>query len=321
MSDDILFLILIFISAFLMMLGMIGFGTAGPSRRRLRQRLREVSAEPEGKKHLSLVRDRYLRELPPWERHLLEWPGMDMLQTLVEQAGSNWLPHRIALVGLGIGTVVGLAASFLSGTVFALLPGFILGFGLPILQLKRQRSKRLLKFEEQLGDALTIASRSMRAGMPFTESLHLISQELPAPLGKEFGLVYTEINYGGDVRSALLSLLERVPSLTVTALVATVMIQRESGGNLAEVMDKLAGTVRERFRFQRTLMTLSADGRMQGRVMTAMPFVMMGYMYLIEPEKVMTMLHDPLGQKLIMWALILMALGVLWIRRLVHQEI
>jgi tight adherence protein B len=320
MSDDTLFLVLIFISTFLMVLGVFGYGTA-PSRRRLQERLREVATESQGKKHLSLVRERYLREMSPWERRLMDLPGMDALQLLVEQAGSNWLPHWIATGSVGIGVVVGLLLWTLSGTWFAFLPGVTLGLSLPILLLKRQRSKRLFRFEEQLADALTIASRSMRAGMPFAESLHLISQEMSPPLGKEFGLVYTEINYGGDVRAALLALLERVPSLTVTALVASVMIQRDTGGNLAEVMDKLSLSVRERFRFQRTLMTLSADGRMQGKVMTAMPFIMMGYMQLVEPEKVAEMLHDPTGQKLIMWALILMVVGVVWIRRIVHQEI
>lgn len=321
MSDANLFLVLVFIATFLMVLGLFGFGASGPSRRRLQARLRDLAVDSQGKKHLSLLRERYLRELPPWERRLMDLPGMDVMQTLIEQAGSNWLPHRVTLIGLAIGVFVGLLFGILSGTWYAFLPGVTLGFALPILLLKRQRSKRLVLFEEQLGDALTIAARSMRAGMPFTESLHLISQEMPAPLGKEFGLVYTEVNYGGDVRSALLSLLARVPSLTVTALVASVMIQRDTGGNLAEVMDKLAGTVRERFRFQRTLLTLSADGRMQGKVMTALPFLMMGYMQFIDPEKVATMLHDPTGKKLIMWALILMALGVLWIRRIVRQEI
>lgn len=325
MSTETLFLVLVFISTFLMVLGVFGsgfgFGASGPSRRRLQARLQELASDVRGKKHLSLMRDRYLRELPPWERRLMDMPGMDDLQTLIEQAGATWLPHRLALTGLGIGALLGLLLGVVSGTWLAFLPGSALGCALPILLLKRQRGKRLLLFEEQLADALTIVARSMRAGMPFTESLHLLSQEMPAPLGKEFALVYTEVNYGGDVRSALLSLLERVPSITVTALVASVMIQRDTGGNLAEVMDKLAGSVRERFRFQRTLRTLSADGRMQGKIMTALPFLMMGYMQFIEPEKVATMLHDPTGQQLILWALILMALGVLWIRRIVHQEI
>ena len=319
-SDEILFTLLAFVSAFLLMLGLMGFGV-DTSTRRLRERIRELAAESETGKSISLVRDRYLRELPPWERRLAALPGMDALQLLIEQAGSDWLPHRVASACIGIGIALGLLCGLLLGTWVAVGPGLLLGCGLPILLLRRNRSKRLLRFEEQLGDALTIASRAMRAGMPFTESLHMISTEMSAPLGKEFALVYTEINYGGDVRAALVSLLQRVPSVTVLALVASVMIQRETGGNLAEVMDKLAGTVRERFRFQRTLMTLSADGRMQGRIMTVLPFIVFGYMYIVNPEKVIVMLQDQTGRELIVWALCLMLLGILWIRRIVREEI
>jgi tight adherence protein B len=323
MYDDILFLVLVFITTFLAIIFLLGpgFGASGVSRRRMRERLREVAADSQAKKHLSLIRERYLRELSPWERRLMDLPGMDALQTLVEQAGSKWLSHWVAIGGFGIALGAGALLWHQSGIWFAFLPGATFGFAVPIVLLKRQRAKRLLRFEEQLGDALTIASRSMRAGMPFTESLNLISQEMPAPLGKEFALVYTEINYGGDVRAALMGLLERVPSITVTALVSSVMIQRDTGGNLAEVMDKLAGSVRERFRFQRNLRTLSADGRMQGKIMTALPFVITGYMQLTQPEKLAMMMDDPTGRKLITWALIMMGLGILWIRRIVRQEI
>jgi tight adherence protein B len=189
------------------------------------------------------------------------------------------------------------------------------------MQLRVQRSKRLNRFEEQLPDALTVAARSLRAGLPFGEALNLVAREMPEPIGPEFGIVFTEVNYGGDLRAALLGMLERVPSVAVMAMVTSVLIQRETGGNLAEVLDKLAAVVRERFRFLRSVRTLSAEGRMSAWILSLLPFFMAGAISVINPNYLPLLTQDPTGRKMVMVAFGLLVVGILWLRRIARIDV
>ncbi|WP_295441729.1 type II secretion system F family protein, partial [uncultured Thiodictyon sp.] len=266
---------------------------------------------------VSLVRERYLRQPSRLEIKLQRLPGMQSLQTLIDQAGSSQLPYRVALLSLAFalaGSLVGLVPEW--GLLS--LPGAAFGFYLPIMWLRRQRTQRMDRFEEQLPDALTVAARAMRAGLPFTEAIKLVSQEMKAPASEEFGIVYTEINYGGDTRNALLGLMGRVPSMAVMALVTSIMIQRDTGGNLAELLDKLAGLVRQRFRFERTVRTLSAESRLTAWILSLLPFFMTGAIALINPGFMLALVQDPTGRKLIVIGLFQVGLGILWLRQIVN---
>ncbi len=323
MSDQTLFIIAVFVIGFLMSQAFVRplMGTGSKARRRLRARINDLSTDPEGAQHVSLVRDRYLRELSPLERALLRLPGMDGLETLIQQAGSEQRPVRVLILSI----VTGIAAGMAAGTFLGWGPGAILlgllGTALPVIQLRQKRAKRLARFEEQLPDALTVAARALRAGLPFSEALQLVSGEMPEPVGKEFGIVFTEVNYGGDVRGALLGMLERVPSVAVMAMVTSVLIQRETGGNLAEVLEKLASVVRERFRFQRSVRTLSAEGRTSAWILISLPFVMVGAISLINPDYLPMLTEDPGGRKIIMFAFGFLVFGVLWLRRIVRVDV
>jgi tight adherence protein B len=323
MSDQTIFILMIFVIGFLIAQSFVRplMGTSNRARQKLRERIRNLSTDPFAEHHVSLVRERYLQDLSPLEIKLLKLPGMDRLQTLIEQAGSGQLPHRLLLISLTAGGVAGSAAGVYFGWgIGALLIG-ALAAGAPLMQLQSKRSKRLALFEEQLPDALTVASRAMRAGLPFTEALNLVSQEMKAPVGKEFGIVFTEINYGGDTRAALLSLLERVPSVTVMAMVTSVLIQRDTGGNLAELLDKLSDMVRRRFRFQRTVRTLTAEGRLATWILSLLPFFMAGMLTLIDPGFIPQLTQDPTGRKLVMIAFGFMVVGVLWLRRITKIDV
>ena len=323
MSDQSIFIAMVFVIGFLMAQAFVRplMGSSGKSRRRLRERIQALSTGAESQGHVSLVRDRYLEDASPLGRLLLRLPGMDALQTLLEQAGSARLPHQLvmscATIAVAVAVVVG---STMGWGLGPLLMGLLAGAA-PILWLKYQRGQRLGRFEEQLPDALTIAARSLRAGMPFNEALKLVSQELKEPAGKEFGIVFTEINYGGDVRAAFLGLLERVPSVAVMAMVTSVLVQRETGGNLAEVLDKLAAVVRQRFRFQRSVRTLTAEGRMSAWVMTLLPFGLAAAISILNPEYLPMMTQDPSGRKLIIAAFLLMVFGIFWMRRITNIDV
>jgi tight adherence protein B len=322
-SDQSIFIAMIFVIGFVMSQAFVRplMGSSSQARRKLRERIRDLSADAGGERHVSLVRERYLKDLSPLELRLLRLPGMDALQTLIDQAGSSQLPHRLLLTSLSYAVAAGVAAGYVLGWgLGALLIGAFAG-ALPILLLKRKRTQRLARFEEQLPDALTVAARALRAGLPFNEALNLVSQEMPEPAGKEFGIVFTEINYGGDARAALLGLLERVPSVAVMAMVTSVLIQRETGGNLAEVLDKLSEIVRQRFRFQRSVRTLSAEGRLGAWILSLLPFALAGILSVISPDFLPMLTQDATGRKIIMVAFGLIVVGILWLRRIVNIDV
>jgi tight adherence protein B len=323
MSDQTLFILMVFVVGFLMAQAFVRplMGTGRAARRRLRERIRDLSADATGTQHVSLVRDHYFRDLSPLARALMRLPGIDGLQALLEQAGSRKPPHRVLFLTAASGVAAGMAAGQVLGWGLASLLFGALGTTLPFLQLKIQRGKRLARFEEQLPDALTVAARSLRAGLPFGEALNLVAREMPEPIGPEFSIVFTEVNYGGDLRAALLGMLERVPSVAVMAMVTSVLIQRETGGNLAEVLDKLAAVVRERFRFLRTLRTLSAEGRMSAWILSLLPFFMAGAISAINPDYLPMLTQDPTGRKLIMFAFGLLVVGILWLRRIARVDL
>jgi tight adherence protein B len=323
MSDQGIFIAMVFIVGFLMMQGFVAplMGTSARSRQRLRERIRSLSNDAAGEQHLSLVRERYLKDLAPWERQLLKLPGMERLQSLVEQAGGRLPAQRVALLCVAAAAGTAVAAGLTLGWGLGTLLLAALGGAAPILWLRRRRAVRLRLFEEQLPDALTVIARALRAGLPFTEALSLVSREMKEPAAKEFGIVFHEINYGGDSRGALLGLLERVPSVAVMAMVTSVLIQRETGGNLAEVLDKLSGVVRERFRFQRSVRTLSAEGRLAGWILSLLPFFMAGLLSMLAPDFIPMLTEDPAGRKLIMISFGMIVVGILWLRHIVKIDV
>jgi tight adherence protein B len=149
----------------------------------------------------------------------------------------------------------------------------------------------------------------------------MVSNEMKEPVSKEFGQVFNELNFGGDLRSALLGLLVRIPSVAVMALVTAVLIQRETGGNLAEVLERIASLLRERFRFQRSVRTLSAEGRGTAWIVSIMPFLLAGMTETLNPGWVSNLVSDPFGQELAIGAFALLIVGIIWLKYLVSIDV
>ncbi|RLA14854.1 MAG: secretion system protein [Gammaproteobacteria bacterium] len=297
------------------------FGENRKARKRMDERLRGMASMDGTARKTSLVRKKYLTELSPLEQRLEALPGMDNLGKMIEQAGKETLAYRFVLTSLVIGAIAAAVAMlFTNMGVVAVLSGLGVG-ALPFLRLSRARSARLGKFEEQLPDALGTMSRALKAGYPFSETLKLVAEDLEEPVAKEFEITFNDVNYGGDLRVALEGLLVRVPSVTVMALVSAVMIQKETGGNLAELLDKLASVIRGRYKFQRKVKTLSAEGRMAAWVMSLFPFFIGGVLSIANPDLMPMLIYDPLGQKLIIGAFILMVIGIFWMQHIVRLDI
>lgn len=321
-ADTAVFLVMVFVAVFLLTFAIIvpTMGTDASSAKRLRRRVRGLT-ESMSPRTRSLLRERYLRELTPLERALEGMPYMDRLAIFVVQAGLKVPAYRVVLISAGLG----LAAALIVGVStlnlgFALLGGLV-ACGLPFLRVHRLRQARLARFEEQLPEALEMMARAMRAGHPFTEAIKMVSEEMSDPMAAELATTYNDLNYGIGVREGFINLLSRVPSMSMTAVVTAVFVQRETGGNMAEVLDKIAAVVRGRFRLQRRVRTLSAEGRMSAWVLTLVPFVLAAVIAVTSPTYLPMLLDDPIGNKIIAIAAAAMIVGIFWVSRVIHIRI
>ena len=231
-SGAYLFIAIVFVAVFLLSQGMITpvFAESGKIRKRLKKRLSEVEKDLGEESLSSLLRDKYLRNLSPLERQLEELPIMESLSAVIEQAGHKVLAYRLTLLALVLGVVAGLIAfAFTNQWIVAIL-AFGAASWLPFWKILHDKTKRIQKIEEQLPDAIDMIKRALRAGHPFTGSIKLASEEMAEPLAGELKATFADLNYGNDVRRAMLGFLQRIPSVPVMALVTSVLVQKETGG-------------------------------------------------------------------------------------------
>jgi tight adherence protein B len=318
-----IFIALVGGAVFMLMQGLVvpAFGDQARSRRQLRQRLARIETELGEQTSSSVMREKYLRELSPFQRDLESLPLMESIAQMIEQAGSTVLAHRLVLLAVLLGIAGALVDGLLLHSALAALAGGVLWAAVPFLKLRRDRSRRLAKIEEQLPDAVDMIKRALRAGHPFSAALKLVAEDMEQPLAKEFELTFGDVNYGNDVRRAMLGLLSRVPSVTMMSFVTAVLLQRETGGNLAEILEQISRVVRGRFKFFRKVRTLSAEGRMSAWVLALVPLILFGAISLTQPKYLPILVEDPLGRKLIVGALGLAFIGILWIRKLLRIEV
>ena len=323
MSQNTLFLLMVFIVVLLMSQAFVTpiMGSSAQARRRLRGRIRDLTLDEDALEHVSLVREKYLRKLSPTARFFESLPALDSLRMLIEQAGKEYLAFHVLLAALALGLAGGLLTGLFYDWGLEALIAACVGVTVPFLWLRHVRNKRMAKFEEQLPDALSVVARSLQAGLPFSESMSIVGREMAEPVSTEFLTVFNEINYGGSVRSALLGLLERMPTVAVMAMVSAILIQRETGGNLAEVLDRMANLVRQRFRFQRSVKTLTAEGKMTAWVVSLMPFGLGGMMYLVDPTWIKNLTETDQGKDMIIIAFVFLVIGILWIRKMVRIDV
>ncbi|WP_347900448.1 type II secretion system F family protein [Pseudomonas purpurea] len=317
------FLGMVFTAMFLLSQGLAVpvFGEANKVRKRIRGRLNLLERASNLPNMQSVLRQKYLRRLSPLEARLEQLPAMETLAQMIEQAGHDYRAYRVLLLGLVLATVSGVVLWLFTQLWWVAAPVAMVVFWLPVLKISRDRGKRFAQFEEGLPDALDAMCRALRAGHPFNETLQLVAEEHKGPVAHEFGLTFADINYGNDVRRAMLGLLERMPSMTVMMLVTTVLIHRETGGNLTEVLERLSSLIRGRFRFQRKVKTLSAEGRMSGWILVSVPFVLAAAIVLSSPTYLPMLFNEPLGQKMVIGAFVAMLIGIFWIRKIIRIQV
>jgi tight adherence protein B len=324
MSGGVLMFILLVAGAvFLLLQGLMvpAFGDHRRERKMLQRRLATIEQELGKAGSASLVRQKFLHTLSPFQRSLESLPGMEKLAILIDRAGGKMMAHQLVLLSLVLGICGALVCAIITNSAYGALAGGTLTAIVPFLKLRIDLGRRAAKLEEQLPDAIDVLRRAMRAGHPFNAAIKLVAEEIDEPVGKQFALTFADINFGMDVRRAMLGLLERVPSVTMMTFVTAVLLQRETGGNLAEVLEQIVKVVRGRFKFFRKVRTLSAEGRMSAWVLALVPLVLFGAMSITQPKYLPVLVEDPLGRDLIAAAIVLGTIGVLWIRALLRIEV
>ena len=290
------------------------------SSRQVEQRLREVSGPVDDPDSTTVVMQASDGPLPGVDRLVAKTNAGASLAKLIEQAGVVTTPGAVVAKGVGL-ALVGVVLGFVFGSALAGLGVGLVGLALPFLWLVRKRSTRLKKFEEQFPEALELLSRAIRAGHAFQTAMGMAADELPAPVGVEFKKALEQQNCGLPLKEALAEMAERVPSLDVKFFITSVAIQRETGGNLAEILDNLARVVRERFKIRRQVRVHTAHGRFTGYVLLALPATLALALTWLSPEHMKLLFEERMGQMMLVGAMVMQAIGFAWIRQVIKIEV
>lgn len=268
----------------------------------------------------SLLQQEQSSELAWLEPVLLRLPHRHDIKHLLDQSDSSWSVGTFLMLSGGVAAAAGLSATVLTGNWIVPAVAFVAGALAPYGYLRRKRTKRQLAFEEHFPDAIDLLGRSIRAGHAFTTGVQVIAEESPSPVSDEFRQVFEEQKFGLALRDSLLGLSDRVPSVDVRMFVTSVMIQRESGGNLAENLDNLASIIRQRFKFKRELRTQTAQGRMTGYVLALAPVVAGIGMWAINRPYMELLWTEDMGRVMLGVAVGMQIVGFFVIRRIVDIE-
>lgn len=292
----------------------------GPEAKRIARRLHAMSAG-QGTEQISIVKKRLLAQTPALDRLLLQLPRVHQVDRLVLQSGVRL--NVASFLGLTLlGGVGGLILSLLLHLPMLVAIVVVLATAAaPTFYVYSAKLRRLHTIEAQLPDALDLMGRALRAGHAFAGALKMVGDEMPEPIASEFRVTFDEINYGIPLQDALANLATRVPSTDLRYFVIAVLIQRETGGNLAELLDNISALIRARLKLLGTIRVLSAEGRLSAWILTVLPFVLAAVINLINPDFMALLWKDPTGLKLVGVALALMIVGILWMWRTIRIRV
>lgn len=294
-----------------------------PDRARIRRELKKISASKDATELPDLMRKRVLSNIPVLNQLLLRITGIERLDRLRYQADVQYPSGffiLLALVFVGLGymgfyVVLKIQPWYLS-QILSIFVGSV-----PFLYLINKKSKRMKKFQAQLPEALDMMARSLRAGHAFSTGMKLASDEFDDPLGTEFGFTLDEINFGLGLTDALKHLVNRVDCPDLNFFAVSVILQRETGGNLAEIMQNIAHLIRERYKFYGKVRTLAAEGKLSMWVLISLPFFVAGAVYIVNRTYIMTLFTEHVGKIMCGVALILMIIGGFVMRRIVDIDV
>ncbi|MEI8633727.1 type II secretion system F family protein [Vibrio sp. PP-XX7] len=286
----------------------------------LSKRLKETRSHLDEESR-SLLHEHYMRTLTPLDRHLVRFGIFASMKKNLELSGLDWtLTKTISLTSLV--SLFGVFMLLIMGQPWYLVPIAIIFIWIVLHVVIQSRiSNRLMRFEEQLPDALDILRRMLQAGQPITQALNEVGNEMPEPIGVEFKNTFNLLNYGYDMRLAIMQMADRTPTVSMLAFSSAVLLQKETGGNLSENLEKVSRVLRARFKLARKIKTISAESRLSAWILVLSPFVLFLAMSVLHPDYVQPLYDDPRGIKLITFGIVSLFIGSLWIRKIINFEV
>ena len=307
---ETLIYVFVFAATFLAVEGLVGIARGGNQDRGiLKARLKRLQQDLRAPEAIAKGEDTVLRDLgnSVFDKMIDSLPNAESTQLLIYRAGAAYHPRRLVLTSLGLAVIgAGLTTLMLYGPMA--LSGAALGF-LPFMQLKRAARARTVKFETQFPDALELLTRALRAGHSLNFGFQMVGDELPDPVGTEFAHLAEEVKFGQDVVAALRNLAYRVDVEDLPFFVTAIAIQRETGGNLTEILDKLCHVIRERFKLFGKVRAITSMGRMTANMLVFFPFVMVGALYSVNPGYVDPLWQTSEGHTMVMICAALVSIG------------
>jgi tight adherence protein B len=296
-------------------------GGRSNDRNKIIKRLRKTIYLENENKGSDIIRQRVMSDIPFLNHILIKTPGIIKLDNLISQANAKQSLGFFILLALLLSFI-----GFLTGAI--IIKNQLIGLGLiliegslPFLYLSHLKRKRIGKFKRQLPEALDLMSRALKAGHAFTNGMKLAADEFDDPLGPEFAEALDEINFGISVPDALRNMTKRIDCSEIRYFVVGVILQRETGGNLSELMGILSYLIREKFKFEGKVRTLSAEGRLSAVILIALPFFIAGYLQFQSPKYLATLFMDPMGKVMIIGAAIMMIIGIFVMKKMVKIEV
>ncbi|MBI4642327.1 MAG: type II secretion system F family protein [Deltaproteobacteria bacterium] len=268
----------------------------------------------------SLLKTEGLSTIPLLHQTLKRMQHLGQAQTLLDQSGVGWSVGHLVLLSLLVGAVGMCLAFFKFGPLGGIIGGG-LGAVIPYRILKFKKKRRVKKFEKQLPESLDLLARGLKAGHAFASGLQLVATEMENPIAIEFFKTFKEYNHGLDLNTALLNLCNRMDLRDLRYFTTAVMIQRETGGNLTEILEKIAFLIRERFKLRNQIKALTAEGRLSGWILMMMPPGVALILFRLNPDYIMVLINHPLGRMMAMTALFFQAIGMLCIRKIVNIKV
>jgi tight adherence protein B len=312
--------VLVFVALLLMFesLYVLWRARRGPAAVKLRGRLNALNAANDRTAETRLLRQRVLSELPTVQRYLQSMPRMHALDRMILQSGLQWTVAKVLLASFALAVVAwavvtsGLHQGHLWGALAAIVVG-----AMPVAYVSHRKAKRLKKLERQLPDALDLITRALRSGHAFPSSLKMAGEEMPQPVAGELAIVHDEVNFGVSLEQALTHLADRVPLTDLRYFVVAVLIQRESGGNLTEILGNLSHLIRERLKLMGRVRVLSSEGRLSAWILGCMPFFLAFVLNIFNPDFMRPLWTDPIGITIIKYVLSMMLVGAIMMRKII----
>jgi tight adherence protein B len=317
--------LLVFIFALFLVLGAYLVATQGSDakRKRLRQRLSEALLHSAHTEDIEVVlaRNELMSEIPALNRALLRVQTALQLKRMLDQADLHITPSRLLMFSGMAGILALLAVSIITISMPIIILSGVVAALLPFFHVWWKRKQRFNQFLEHLPDALELMSRALSAGHAFSEALHMVAEEMPDPIAGEFRKTYEEQNLGLSLKLALENLMERIPLLDLRMCVTAVLIQRETGGNLGEILEKVAYTIRERFRIMGDLKTLTTSSRLSAWLLCGLPIFVAIAVTFMNPDYMAVLWKDQRGHNLIAAAIFMQITGMLIVRKILNIKI